>query len=73
MNLNVKKNNSEFNNLEEIYLPRLTYSIFLEKNLKNFKILDKNRNLVIHYFQNQLINISKEKIKISLFAQQVTI
>ena len=64
LDLNVKKNNSQFDNLKEIYLPRLTYSIFLEEKFKKIiKILDKNKNLVIHYFENQLIENSKEKNK----------
>ncbi len=57
---NLLKNLDKFKNVNEIYLPRLTYSFFLqEKFFKTLKILKLKKFIKINFYENELIKVSK--------------
>ena len=57
-NILVKSN--KFKNINELYLPRLTYSIFLkEKFIKTLKMLETKKFIKVNFFENELIKVSK--------------
>ena len=56
---NISKNQKRFRDIEQIYLPRISYSIFLKE--KFLKIL-KNKSLIkIDYYENELSSVKKKK------------
>lgn len=58
---NIIKNNYKFKNLSELYLPRLTYSIFLKDKIsKTLKIIKKKKFIKINFFENKLLKIKKK-------------
>ena len=54
-----------FSNLKELYLPRCSYSIFLEdKFSESLKILSKKKNFIeVDFYENELMEILKIKNK----------
>ena len=61
LNKNVKKYKHEFLNLKELYLPRSSYSIFLEEKFsETLRILDKKKKFIkVDFYENELIKILK--------------
>jgi uncharacterized NAD(P)/FAD-binding protein YdhS len=59
---NIHQDKKKFKNINQIYLPRIAYSIFLkEKFLKMIRTL-KNKSFVkIDYYENELLKIKKIK------------
>ncbi len=58
---NVNKNNYKFKNLNELYLPRLAYSIFLKDKIKKTLQILKNKKFIkVNFFENELLKIKKE-------------
>ena len=55
------KNNYKFLNLNEIYLPRSAYSIFLEEKFsQTLKILSKKKGFIkVDFYENELIEVLK--------------
>tara|TARA_B110001450_G_scaffold176879_1_gene165202 strand:+ start:736 stop:2289 length:1554 start_codon:yes stop_codon:yes gene_type:complete len=53
-----KKNIQKF---DEIYLPRLTYSFFLEEKIKNIMKFIKNKKIIIKFYQSELSSIKKKE------------
>jgi len=59
---NTLGNLNKFKNINELYLPRLTYSIFLEeKFFKAYKILEKKKFIKVNFLEGELIKVSKLK------------
>ena len=59
-NIVIKLN--KFRNINELYLPRLSYSIFLkEKFIKTLKMLETKKFIKVNFFENELIKVSKIK------------
>ena len=59
---NVSKKTNKFNNIDELYLPRSAYAIYLEeKFLKTLKILKLKKHIKINFYENQLVKIKKDK------------
>lgn len=57
---NVIKDNYKFKNLSELYLPRSTYSIFLEDKIKKtLEILKEKKFIKVNFFENKLLRIKK--------------
>ena len=53
---------NKFNNIDELYLPRSAYAIYLEeKFLKTLKILKLKKHIKINFYENQLVKITKDK------------
>tara|TARA_B100000795_G_C22802903_1_gene442920 strand:- start:1690 stop:3243 length:1554 start_codon:yes stop_codon:yes gene_type:complete len=60
----IKNKNFERKNIkkfDEIYLPRLTYSFFLEEKIKNIMKFTKNKKVVIKFYQSELFDIEKKE------------
>lgn len=47
--------------IDEIYLPRLVYSMFLDEKLKKVLKICKTKNVKIHFFNGELSKITKKK------------
>ena len=47
--------------IDEIYLPRLVYSIFLDEKLKEVLKIYKKKNVKIYFFNGELSKITKKK------------
>ncbi len=59
---NTVKSYKKFKNIEQIYLPRIAYAIFLkEKFLKIINSLKKKNYIKIDYYENELLKIEKVK------------
>ena len=59
---NLVKNKLKFFNLKELYLPRLTYAIYLEdKFIETLKILKKKKFIKVNFFESEIIKFQKEK------------
>ena len=59
---NTSKDQKNFKDIEQIYLPRISYSIFLkEKFLNVIASLKKNIFIKIKYYENEVIKIKKVK------------
>ncbi len=59
---NTVKSCKKFKNIEQIYLPRIAYAIFLkEKFLKIINSLKKKNYIKIDYYENELLKIEKVK------------
>ena len=64
LNKNSSRNFKKFVNLNEIYLPRLTYSLYLsDKFKKTVKILKDKRFIKVNFFQGELKSIKKLALK----------
>ncbi len=57
---NVNENKHNFKDLDELYLPRETYSIYLkDKIIKTLKILKKKKFIKINFYENEISKIKK--------------
>ena len=64
LNKNSSRNFKKFVNLNEIYLPRLTYSLYLSDKFKKIvKILKDKRFIKVNFFQGELKSIRKLTLK----------
>jgi len=66
------KNNSVFNNyntlkFSELYLPRLTYSFFLEDKITSSLKKIRKKNISIKFFEGELTSFEKDKLNDSYF------
>jgi len=54
--------NKKINKFSEIYLPRLTYSFFLEDKLKKIIKNISKKKVIVKFYQGELSNINKNKL-----------